>query len=156
MRATPSALASVVRQVRDEWIDYNGHLNEAYYISFISDATDELLIEIGMGPDYRSASKCSLFTAESHIRYLGQILPESTVEIRNYIISVDVRKIVSWHEIWSNGELAATAEQVGVHVDSTTGRACPFPLPIRSTLVRHLISAPEAAGRSISLTGQVA
>ena len=39
--------------VQDDWIDYNGHLSEAYYVLVLGHATDHVMEAIGLGPDYR-------------------------------------------------------------------------------------------------------
>ena len=58
----------VLRRSWDEWIDYNGHLSEAYDVLVLGHATDEVMSSVGLGPDYRSAAGASLFTVEAHIR----------------------------------------------------------------------------------------
>ena len=38
--------------VRPEWIDYNGHLSEAYYVLVFGHATDAVMVRLGMTPEY--------------------------------------------------------------------------------------------------------
>ena len=38
--------------VRPEWIDYNGHLSEAYYVLVFGHATDAVMGRLGMTPEY--------------------------------------------------------------------------------------------------------
>lgn len=154
MTSAPTTLPIVQRTVSDEWIDYNGHLNEAYYVLLFSNAMDTVMTDVGLGPEYRESSHCSLFTLESHVRYLDQILPRSSVEIHNYIIAVDTKKVVSWHEMYVDGTLRATSEVLGLHVDVTAGKAIPFPEQVRTTLTAHLSPAPEHSGRAVTLTRQ--
>src|SRR5439155_18206722 len=40
-------------EVLPEWIDYNGHMNLAYYTVLFDYATDLLFDELGLGLDYR-------------------------------------------------------------------------------------------------------
>ena len=61
--------------VRDEWIDYNGHLSEPYYVLVLGHATDAVMDTVGLGPAYRASTGASLFTVEAHIRYLDQVRP---------------------------------------------------------------------------------
>jgi acyl-CoA thioester hydrolase len=149
-------LPPLYRTIRDEWIDYNGHLNEAYYVLLFSEAVDAIMNEVGMDVDYRHRTGCSLFTVESHVRYLDQILPKSEVQIDNYVIAVDSKKIVTWHEIRVDGTLRATEEALGLHVDVGASKSTAFPEDIRRRLSQHLTAAPSASGRSITLTGQLA
>ena len=39
-------------QIEPQWIDYNGHLNMAYYNVLFDRAIDELWLQLGIGPDY--------------------------------------------------------------------------------------------------------
>ena len=40
-------------EVLPEWIDWNGHMNLAYYVVLFDRATDLLFDELGLGLDYR-------------------------------------------------------------------------------------------------------
>lgn len=57
--------------VRPEWIDYNGHMSEAFYVLVFGYATDALMEGTGMGPACRESTGCSMYTVESHIRSCG-------------------------------------------------------------------------------------
>ncbi|NEE34610.1 thioesterase, partial [Streptomyces sp. SID7982] len=51
------------RTVRPEWIDYNGHMSEAFYVLVFGYATDAMMIETGLHAGYRESTGCSLYTA---------------------------------------------------------------------------------------------
>src|SRR5690348_308812 len=55
-------------EVLPEWIDYNGHMNLAYYTVLFDYATDLLFDELGLGLDYRRATLKGTFVAETHNR----------------------------------------------------------------------------------------
>src|SRR5712672_2872821 len=61
---------SSVMRVEPGWIDYNGHLNMAYYNVLFDRAVDEAFELIGCGLDYVKQRQLSCFTAEVHVRYL--------------------------------------------------------------------------------------
>ena len=44
--------------VLPEWLDYNGHMNVAYYVLAFDHSTDALLDFIGFDTPYREASNC--------------------------------------------------------------------------------------------------
>ena len=69
--------------VQDAWIDYNGHLSEAYYVLALGHATDAVMELIGLGPEYRSTNDASLYTVEAHLRYLEEVPAGSDVEVRH-------------------------------------------------------------------------
>ncbi len=54
--------------VQDAWIDYNGHLSEAYYVLVLGHATDAVMDAVGLGPEYRTANDASLYTVEAHVQ----------------------------------------------------------------------------------------
>ncbi len=54
---------SSAMRVEPQWIDYNNHLNVAYYSLLFDRAVDECFALLGVGEDYVRARKASLFTA---------------------------------------------------------------------------------------------
>ena len=102
--------------VQDAWIDYNGHLSEAYYVLVLGHATDAVMDAVGLGPEYRSANDASLYTVEAHIRYLDEVSAGHELEVRSSIIGVAPKLLWIWHELWADGRLRATEEILGVHV----------------------------------------
>ena len=69
----PAMFLSSVMQIEPQWIDYNGHLNMAYYNVMFDRAIDELWLKLGIGPTYMKERHGSTFTAECHVRYLREI-----------------------------------------------------------------------------------
>ncbi len=59
--------------VRDDWIDYNGHLSEAYYVLVFGFATDALRDAAGLDAAYRERTGGSLYTVEAHVRCLREV-----------------------------------------------------------------------------------
>ena len=81
-----SGLAPWSEPLRPEWIDYNGHLSEGYYVLVFGHATDSVMAQIGMTPEYLVETGTSLYTVEAHVRYLDQIPPGATLEVRSSVI----------------------------------------------------------------------
>ena len=52
----PMPFLSSVMQIEPQWIDYNGHLNMAYYNVMFDRAIDELWLKLGIGPGYMKAA----------------------------------------------------------------------------------------------------
>lgn len=141
---------SVRRQVLlPEWIDYNGHLSEAYYVLLFGHGTDEVMDALGLDAKYRRDSGCSLFTVEAHVRYLDQVGDDVAVEVRSFVIGTGPRKLRLWHELWAAGALRATEEVLALHVDTVAGRSVPLPEDVLQRADDVGIDPPEQAGRSI-------
>lgn len=137
------------QRVRPEWIDYNGHLSEAYYVLVFGFATDALMERIGIDAEYRGRTGHSLYTVEAHVRYLREVGPESELAITTRIVDVGGKKIRICHEMTESGEVVATEELLALHVDSGQGRAVALPDTITNGLRARTEPAPDYAGRAI-------
>jgi acyl-CoA thioester hydrolase len=137
--------------VRPEWIDYNGHLSEGYYVLVFGHASDAAMAAIGMTPEYLVQTATSLFSVEAHVRYLDQIPPGARLDVRTSVIGVTAKLLWLWHEMWAEGRLRATEEVLMVHVDTAAGRASPFPPDLRTCAERLLVPPPEHASRRIAV-----
>lgn len=133
--------------VQDAWIDYNGHLSEAYYVLVLGHATDAVMEAVGLGTHYRSASNASLYTVEAHIRYLEEVPAGSDLEVRSSIIGVSAKLLWIWHELWVSGRLRATEEVLGVHVRE--GSSAPLPDGVVARARGARVTPPDAASGQI-------
>ena len=133
--------------VQDAWIDYNGHLSEAYYVLVLGHATDAVMDAVGLGPDYRSANDASLYTVEAHIRYLDEVSAGVELEVRSSIVGVAPKLLWIWHELWADDRLRATEEILGVHVGG--GSSSPLPDAVVARAREVCVTPPPEAGRRI-------
>ncbi|MFG2405687.1 thioesterase family protein [Streptomyces brevispora] len=149
--------------VRPEWIDYNGHMSEAFYVLVFGFATDRMMIETGLHSEYRERTGCSLYTVESHIRYLRDVAEGDRLAVRTRVLGADTKKTRFTHELYVLGpdaqedaepgpdaEPVATTELLALHVDQQAGRTAPFPDQVRACLTALTEAAPSWAGRSIA------
>lgn len=149
---TTGGLPLFRQTVRDEWIDYNGHLSEAYYVLVFGFATDALMDAAGLGAAYRERTGCSLYTVEAHVRYLREVARDSQLTVRTTVLGVDGKKLRLLHEMFAgdpSGEPVATEELFTLHIDQATGRSAPLPPTARERLTGLSVPAPEWAGRGI-------
>jgi acyl-CoA thioester hydrolase len=104
--------------IAPEWIDYNGHLRDAYYGLIISYATDALMERIGLDAPYRERTHCTLYTLEMHIHYLREIKAADAVVVDLRIIAADRKRIHAAFELRCEPQTdpAATAEVMLLHV----------------------------------------
>ncbi|MGY0020117.1 thioesterase family protein [Streptomyces sp. YJ-C3] len=148
------------RTVRPEWIDYNGHMSEAFYVLAFGHATDALMIETGLHSGYRESTGCSLYTVESHIRYLRDVPEGAHLAIRTRVLGVAAKKARFTHEMYvvpddsaepdADAAPVATTELLALHVDQKAGRATEFPEPVHDRFRALTEPAPDWAGRSIA------
>jgi acyl-CoA thioester hydrolase len=154
----PVPFLSSVMQIEPQWIDYNGHLNMAYYNVMFDRAIDELWLQLGIGPGYREARQGSTFTAECHVRYLREIHLDDPVQVSILLVEADEKRLHTFQELRHAGEgwLSATSENMSIHIDMAARKTAPFPADIRARIETvanaHRTSArPEGIGRKIAM-----
>ncbi len=116
-------------QVRPEWIDYNGHMNVAYYVLAFDHATDALLDALGMGERYRHEHDASVFTAEAHVTYERELKLGDPIRFQTQLLGYDAKRVHYFHTMYHGveGFLAATNELMILHVDMTARKVAPMP-----------------------------
>jgi len=141
--------------VREEFVDYNGHMNESRYLQLFGNATDAFLLHIGMDAAYLQAG-CSFYTVETHLRHLREVKMGAPLKVTTQLLGHDSKRLQLAHEMYraDNGLLLATAEQMLLHVDSKQSAACPIKPCIEKNLHRlwvgqKSIKKPDYAGTSI-------
>jgi acyl-CoA thioester hydrolase len=151
---------SSLMRVEPAWIDYNGHLNMAYYNVLFDRAVDEVFELLGCGLDYVRTRRHSCFTAETHVRYLRELKAEDPVRVTFQLLDYDHKRMHFFeHLLHANeGWVSATSENMSLHVDMEQKRTAPFPAAIASALGRmkamHArLPYPQGAGRRIAMPG---
>ena len=152
---------SSVMTVEPQWIDYNGHLNVAYYNVLFDRAVDELYELLGLGPEYLKAHKYSTMVVEAHVRYLRELKEGDPVRVSVQLLDFDAKRIHLYEELRHAAEhwLSATSENMTLSVDMTAKKVAPFPPHVLAALERmkaaHAsLPRPAAAGRSIAMPGK--
>ncbi|WP_081744984.1 thioesterase family protein [Arthrobacter sp. H14] len=85
--------------VLPEWIDYNGHMSEAFYVLAFGFATDQVMELLGMGPQYREETGNSLYTVEAHVRYLSETGEGAPLTITTTVVGAGAKKLHLAHEM---------------------------------------------------------
>jgi acyl-CoA thioester hydrolase len=152
---------SSVMRVEPDWIDYNGHLNMAYYNVLFDRAVDETYELIGVGADYVKRRRQSVFTAEVHVRYLRELHAGDPVRVTFQLIDFDAKRLHYFEQLFhaADGWVSATSENLSLHVDMASRRTAAFPQDIAARLAEMkashaLLPFPKAAGRRIGMVTQ--
>ena len=159
--SVPAPFVSSVMRVEPAWIDYNGHLNMAYYNVLFDRAVDEVYEAIGIGHAYLKQTRHSTFTAEVHVRYLREIHEGDLVRAEFQLLDFDEKRIQYFQTLKhaEQGWVSATSENMTLHIDMTAKKVAPFPDGIMRTLAAikaahaHL-PVPDGAGRRIAMPGK--
>ncbi len=141
-----------------EWIDYNGHLNVAYYVLAFDHSTDALLDYLGFDTPYRESSGCSTFALEVHVTYLRELHAGDPIRFTQQLLDFDYKRFHHFHHMYhgSDGQLAATYECIGMHMDMGARASTPMPDAIleRMAAVKQAhdrIPRPTQAGHVIGV-----
>lgn len=149
------ALTTYTTRIRPDWVDYNGHLRDAFYLLIFSYATDALMDTLGLDTDNRDASGHSLFTLELHLNYLHEVKLDAEVQVRTQLIAHDAKRLHLYHSLYGvdeDRELAGN-EQMLLHVDLAGPHAAPFTAATLEKLTT--ISAEQAELPKPALLGRV-
>ncbi|HEY0768632.1 MAG TPA: thioesterase family protein [Steroidobacteraceae bacterium] len=135
-----------------EWIDYNGHLRDAYYALIVSQASDALMDRLGVDAAYRQRTACTLYTVEMHIHYLHEVKVADTALVTVRILAADRKRIHAAFEILRAGQTyaAAAVEVMLLHVrqQQQAPTTTPFP-PEVSVAIAQLQAATAGVHSSV-------
>ena len=154
----PPPVSPFKTTVQPDWIDYNGHMNVAFYVLAFDKATDGLLDHLGLGEAYRRATNRSIYVLEAHVTYDRELKLGERLAIDTQLIDADAKRLHFFHRMThaEAGYLAATSELLALHVDLAGPKATPMPPPALAAL-DHLLAAhrllppPPQLGRRITL-----
>ena len=140
-------------QVLPGWIDYNGHMTESRYYFVNSETVDAFLRLIGAGMDYVAAGH-SFYSAETHIRHLGEAKLGDRLHGELQILSADEKRFRSFVRIMKGEACVATVEQLCLHVDMAAGKTVAASAEVWGKLrsvaeAQAGLPVPEGAGRAV-------
>jgi acyl-CoA thioesterase FadM len=155
--ALPAPLELYAATVGPDWVDYNRHMSEWCYLLVMGDSSDTFFRYVGIDDDYRASGR-SLYTVETHIRNLAETSEGDQLRLTLRVLEADAKRVRILHEIWHGTTLAATGEQMLLHVDSKAGRTAPMPAELQRRVelladAHGTLPVPDYVGRPIAMKG---
>lgn len=152
-----TALGTGCRTVPPEWIDYNGHMMDAFYFMAFTEATEAFLDHVGLGAEYRARTGSGIYTAESHLCFVSGVTAGTSLSYRTQLLGHDAKRLHVFHQMSADGNgsvLAATCELMFLHV--TGGRVTPMPAGAARAIAaltarQTALPRPARAGRRIGM-----
>jgi acyl-CoA thioester hydrolase len=147
-------------RVKPEWLDFNGHMNDAAYAVAFSDALLVLTDHLGLDEAGRAAASRTIYTLAMQIRYLRETLPDARISLSGRVLESDEKRMRVWAEMRDaeHGTLLSTAEMLFVCIDQSgpSPRSAPWPEPFASNLAamtrdHAALPMPDGAGEGIAL-----
>lgn len=158
MTSLPAPFARYEGEVLPEWIDFNAHMNLAYYVVLFDYATDALFDEIGIGRAYKDETGHGTFAVETHTLYERELLAGERVGVRTQILGCDDKRLHVAHEMHLAGgdKRAAMQELLYLHVDLRARRVVPWLAQagerVAAAAAAHArLPRPDWVGRHIAL-----
>ena len=140
--------------VDPDWVDYNGHMNLAYYVLAFDKATDNFYDDLGIGLAYREQMNSSMFTLAVNVDYIQEVFVGDELRITTQLLHCDTKRMRYFHHMYQGApeHLVATNECFAVHVDMDLRKSTEFPQPTRERIdamlsLHQTLPVPDRAGR---------
>lgn len=153
----PSTLQTLQTPIIKDWIDYNNHLNDAYYLVIFTKATDALQNYLGLTLQHIQNTGETLFTVETHLVYAQQVGLAETVTVTAQLLETDNKRLRIFQRMFNaNNELLASVEMLFICYNLEAKRVTNFsPLMLQSLAKLEADHAqipwPTSAGKGITL-----
>ena len=81
------------QKIIKEWVDYNNHLNMAYYVLIFDQALEVMLEKFKMGANSAKTEKRSTMVVETNTKYISEIKQEDEVDIMLTFFDHDKKRL---------------------------------------------------------------
>ena len=147
------------QEVLNEWLDYNGHMNVAYYTLAFDKSLDIFLEDLlGIGESHAYNNNQGPFVVQAHYHYLSEMKLNEKFNVRLFVVDCDKNKMHLCMEIYSlfQEKVIAVVEQVLLNVNLKLRKSEPYPPWAFERLIKlknthKNASLPSALGKSIGL-----
>jgi acyl-CoA thioester hydrolase len=142
-----------------EWVDWNGHMNVAFYVTAFDQASGAFMRNIGLGRRYVDGKLGMTFVLETHVTYDRELREGAPLRFTTQLLAHDAKKVHLFHEMYHAEQdyLAATNETILMNINYETRRSGPWPVPVSARLdalweTHKLLPKPAKAGRVMGLS----
>ena len=107
------------QKIIKDWIDYNGHMNVAFYVLIFDEASEGMLNKFKMGAIDAKANNRSTMVVESRITYNNEVKENEEVDVYCTFFDHDKKRLHLKCEMIEKktGKLAATTESISLYID---------------------------------------
>lgn len=147
----------VETKVLSEWVDYNGHMNDAEYARVFSMCVDRVMRVIGIDDEFRESTHYTIYTLETHLCYLNEVMEGTPLRVTFQLLDHDEKRLHVFFVMEDNeGNRLSTSEQMLMGIDLQTRRSAPFPESVQKKIDKisqedDSLDKPNEAGRVIGI-----
>ena len=153
-----SPFVTNLKKVLPEWIDYNGHMNVAYYTLAFDDALDDFLDKIGIGEDYVTEFQNGPYALQANYHYFDELMVNEEFRVRIFLVGITEKCFHAAMEMFNenSGVVSAVCEQITMNVDLTLRKSNKYPDWVREKFDLMIKSQkgkplPSQIGKSLAL-----
>ena len=142
--------------VEAKHLDHLDHMNVMWYTHFFDLATWAWYETFDFGKAYHHESGFGSFALETHTRYLAELRAGDGVRIYTRMLARNAKLFHYMHFMQraGDGELSATCELLGIHVDMSSRRSAPMPASVAAHFDR-LIAEHSQLGWEAPVSGAI-
>ena len=148
-------------QVQPSWVDYNGHMADAFYLWAFGEAGEDFFRFVGIDAAYRAAG-ASLYTVETHLNYYKEMHNGDALRVDTQLVGVDDKRLHLFHRMFNaDDQVVATNEIMLLNVDTGRAKAAPIAPAVTEALaavwaVHKDMPAPKELGHVMQVKGRAA
>ena len=151
-----NGVVSYAATVKPDWLDYNDHMNVAYYVMAFDLAIDAFKEVIGISREYIEHKRRSTVALESHITYQQEASLGDELRIDTRVIDFDGKRVHVYQEMYRGDQLLASQETLSISFDTAARKSCMFDAAItqgyeRMVAAQRELPLPEWLGRSVGI-----
>ena len=115
-------------EVKKEWVDYNNHMNMAYYVLIFDQAWEIALEKFKMGGTAAKDLNRSTMVVETNTKYLNEVKEGEKVNINVAYFDHDKKRLHLKLEMISqkNNNLSASMEWISLYIDLSKRKVTEF------------------------------
>jgi acyl-CoA thioester hydrolase len=115
-------------EVKKEWVDYNNHMNMAYYVLVFDQAWEVALEKFKMGGTAAKDLNRSTMVVETNTKYLNEVIEGEKVNINVTYFDHDKKRLHLKMEMISQktNNLSASMEWISLYIDLSKRKVTEF------------------------------
>jgi acyl-CoA thioester hydrolase len=144
--------------IKEEWTDYNNHMNMAYYVLVFDQVWEVMLEKFKMGENSAKTTNMSTMVVETYTTYNNEVKEGDEVEINLTFFDHDKKRLHYKMEMIekSSQKLSATLEMLSLYIDLTKRKVSEFEeekLKVMDNFINH--NKSNFNNDSLKITGKL-
>ena len=116
------------QKILNKWVDYNNHLNMAYYVLIFDEAWEVMLEQFKMGSHSAETTNRSTMVVETNTQYISEVKENDEVDLMLTFFDHDKKRLHLKLEMIEKKtqKLSATMEWISLYIDLDNRKVTEF------------------------------